>query len=223
MWKLIRLERYTCIKNLYIHQLLVGFFFFFSTSSNRNNSATVTAGYQGSFLQPLTQMSLSQNNEVSSKLHPHAYIWEQDLHPQGLISGETQQVEIEKGSGLLCSNAKRPTGQLGQQWTVEILASSLCNFLPVKYIGRWYLSCPVPQSYFIIRCKNDTTHCSERVLHAGREFKMKHSTHCNPEHHFLHCKTKCWCSAWAALGTISALQRTTFKLLFCSWCIHQHC
>jgi len=114
---------------------------------------------------------------------------------------------------LLCSNAKRPTGQLGQQRTAEILASSLCNFLPVKRIGGWYLSCPVPQSYFIIRCKNDTTHSSERILHAGRESKMKQSTHCNPEPHFLHCKTKCYRSAWVALGAISALQRTTFKFV----------
>lgn len=177
-------------------------------------------------------MSLSKNNSVSSKLHPHAYIWEQALRPQGFISwGNTTGRDDKRHQCVLPQSKEAESSGCQQQgvhvpkWTVEKSASTLFFFFLYIYkcICSRYLSCPVPQSYFIIRCKNDITYSSEHIPHSSREFKMKQSTHCNLVPHFLQCKTKhCW-SAWAALGTISALQRATFKFLFCSRCIHQHC
>lgn len=151
--------------------------------------------------------------------------WKQAPCPRGLISGATPQVGMEKATSSFCSSLIRQWGPSNEGCTAaadgwKTCLSCLLNFF--SFPSEAYLASFMPGTSKPLYNKMQKWYNSQHHTRAENSKWSKPLIATQPLI-LLQLKTKHHCSARAALGTISALQRVAFKFLVCSWLIHQHC
>lgn len=151
--------------------------------------------------------------------------WKQTLCPQGLISGATQHVGMEKATSSLCSSLIRQWGPSNEGCTAAADGWKIClSCLLIFFFSpsNTYLASFMPGTSKPLYNKMQKWFNSQHHTQAENSKWSKPLIATQP---FILSSTKQNTSAppGAALGTISALQRVSFKFLVCSWLIHQHC